>query len=142
MKVILQEDQLDNRLEHLEYKLEPNKEKPMSDQPKVTTGYKTADPVPVASVSSRTNQYDKAVAAAKKIFEEKNAQYGDSITATGVLGASVELVGTSARLRQMVIKDSTHGEAHREAVIDVLKDQINYAVIALMMLSESNWDGK
>jgi len=114
----------------------------MTNQPASTAGYKSPDPKPIASDSSRTEQYDKVVAAAKKLFEEKNAQYGDSITATGLLGASVELVGTGARLRQMVIKDATHGEAHRQAVIDVLKDQVNYAIIGLIMLSEGNWDGE
>ncbi|KKN66958.1 hypothetical protein LCGC14_0466380 [marine sediment metagenome] len=90
---------------------------------------------------ARSNQFNKACASGKKIFVQRNEEYGDTITVTGVLGASVELIGVSARLRPLVLKDPGHGKNNREALINVFKDLHNYANIALMMLAADNWDG-
>lgn len=91
---------------------------------------------------ARSNQFDRVCVASKKIFTQRNEQYGDTITVTGVLGAAVELIGTSARLRPLVLKDPEHGKNNRDALIDVLKDIHNYANIGLIMLAADNWDGE
>lgn len=102
----------------------------------------TANPSTPADPAPRTVQFQKACRAGEKIFVEKNAQYGDTITATGVLGASVELIGTSARLKQLVLKSGDGGEAAKKELVDILKDIHNYANIALLMLAENNWTGE
>lgn len=92
--------------------------------------------------TARTAQFQKACKAGEKIFVERNAQYGDAVVATGVLGASVELVGTSSRLKQLVLKSGDGGEAAKKELVDIFKDLHNYANIGLMMLAENNWTGE
>jgi hypothetical protein len=92
-------------------------------------------------LNTRNEQFEKACGSSQKLFAEKNEQYGDSITTTGVLGAGVELVGLAARVKKLVVKAGDGGEANRDALIDILKDIHNYANIALLMLAEDNWTG-
>ena len=93
-------------------------------------------------VSPRVEMFEKVCESCEQLFEKKNAEYGDSITATGVLGASVELVGTVARLKKLVLQDPGNGKANISALADIFKDIHNYANIALMMMKEDNWSGK
>jgi hypothetical protein len=93
----------------------------------------TADRLPV---------YDKACAASRAVFVERNQQYGDSISSTGVLGATVELIGNTARLKQLVLKAQDAGASNQDQIIEIAKDLHNYADILLMMIAEDNWKGK
>jgi len=104
-------------------------------------------PAPVPSTeksatnTDRLKQFDKVCAAGRKIFEEKNAQYGDSFARTGVLGATVTMIGDVDRLRQMVLKSPDFGKSQQSSIVEVLKDVHNYANMALLLLAEGNWDG-
>jgi hypothetical protein len=77
----------------------------------------------------------------EKVFAVKNQQYGNAIHATGVVGASVELLGCVARLSQLVLKSKDLGKSEKEAVLNVFVDAHNYAVIGIMMLKDDNWTG-
>lgn len=90
---------------------------------------------------ARLKQFDKVCVAGRKIFVEKNAKYGDSFARTGVLGATVTMIGDVDRLRQMVLKSSDFGAGQQADVVAVLKDVHNYANMALLMIAEGNWDG-
>lgn len=112
------------------------------ETPKQSTASVTT-PAPSAPVGNdRLTQFKKVCAAGEAVFIDRNAQYGDAIKATGVLGASVELIGTSARLRQLVLKSGDGGESNKKDLVEVFKDLHNYANIALMMLAENNWTGE
>lgn len=73
---------------------------------------------------------------------ERNEQYGNAVEWTGVLGAAVECVGMTARLVQLVIRNSKHGRQDPKAVHNALLDIHNYSVIGLKMLSDENWEGR
>jgi len=90
----------------------------------------------------RSILFRKICDACQKLFEEKNAKYGDSIVYTGVLGATVELVGCVGRLRKLVLHSANAGQSEFEVLLDVLKDTLNYANIAMQMMQEENWKGK
>ena len=77
-----------------------------------------------------------------ELFKYKNRQYGNSIEATGVLGAVVEIIGAVARLPAMVIRNPTFGQNRGTKLVDVLRDIHNYATIALVMIEKDNWSGK
>ena len=76
------------------------------------------------------------------LFDEKQQQYGNTIHKTGLLGATVELIGAVARLPIMVLRNPTHGRDVQKKLRDVLMDIHNYAVIGLVMLDGDNWEGK
>lgn len=86
--------------------------------------------------------FDRQCDLATGVFEVKNRQYGNAIETTGVLGASIELIGVSARLRPMVVQAPDHGRSQEEALRDILQDIHNYATIALMLMEQDNWEGK
>lgn len=94
------------------------------------------------TMNPRVSTFQKVCASCKDVFAAKNDQYGDSISATGVLGASVELIGTVARLKKLVLQAPDAGEGNVQALADIFKDIHNYANIALMMMNEGNWRGK
>lgn len=79
---------------------------------------------------------------ARKLFVRKNAEYGNSIEDTGVLGSAVALTGDVGRLRVMVIQSTDNGRTARYNVRDKLQDIIVQAAIGIMMLDEDNWNGK
>ena len=87
----------------------------------------------------RSEQFDDIVAVAKELFLEKNKQYADSITRTGLLGAVVSVAGISARLEHMVLGSSDAGKSQEEAIKDIIKDLLNYAAIAGIKIMEDNW---
>ena len=95
---------------------------------------------------ARLEQFNNACIEAHIIFEHRNKMYGDAITATGVLGATVELVGNIARLYQLVTKaiscEPAFSSSEKTAVIDTLIDIHNYANIARLMLNENNIQGE
>ena len=82
------------------------------------------------------------MAEALELFGSKNRQYGNAIDETGLLGATVELVGITARLKQLVIRDSLHGRQESDKIRPVLLDAINYAAIAIYQLDRHNWEGR
>ena len=92
---------------------------------------------------TRVGTFDRVCESSREVFVQKNEEYGDSIVATGVLGASVELVGTSARLKKLAIR-ATDEEIlkNTEELVQIFKDLHNYANIALMMLSDENLRGR
>lgn len=77
-----------------------------------------------------------------EIFVQKNKGYGDSISETGVIGAVTEICAKTARLRELVLRNSEHGAQDIRAVLDSLVDLHNYSNIGVMMLEEGNWVGK
>jgi hypothetical protein len=123
-----------------------NKEEPkMSEQPAYPPTERVS-PVDRRSVAMdedpRSVLYKKICEVCLKLFEEKNEQYGDSIVYTGVLGATVELIGCVGRLKKLVIQSPDAGKKDLEVLVDVLKDTLNYANIALQMIQEDNWRGR
>ena len=99
--------------------------------------------------SHRDHQFSDVCSQAFEIFREKNRQYNDAISRTGLLGACVEIVGVAARLEPLVIKDAffeqsfTHPDNPSKAsILNSLHDLHNYATIALMMIEDENWRGR
>lgn len=78
----------------------------------------------------------------RAVLVKKNEQYGNSIEATGLLGAAVECVGMTARLVQLVLRDSRHGRQDPKAVHNAFLDIHNYSVIGLKMLDDGNFEGR
>lgn len=79
-----------------------------------------------------------------QIFEIKNKQYDNTIIRTGVLGASIELIGVVARLRPLVLKMKRKRRLTPKniaSIKNVSVDTHNYANILRMMLEDRNWDG-
>lgn len=76
------------------------------------------------------------------LFEDKNLEYGNAIVQTGVVGATVELIGAVARLKQLVLKAPDHGRTNVTSIINVARDAHNYANILLLMLDSDNWTGE
>jgi hypothetical protein len=91
----------------------------------------------------RMYQWDQITKDARELFNRKNREYEDTIHTTGVLGAAVELIGVSARLRPMILHRADHGWGVKDALKkNIFVDILIYAVIALIMLQEDNWSGK
>lgn len=76
------------------------------------------------------------------LYIRKNQQYGNSIEETGVIGAVVEIVAKTARLRELVIHHSGAGAQAPDVTRDNLQDLLNYAAIGLLMLDKGNWRGR
>jgi hypothetical protein len=94
-------------------------------------------------MDERRMHFNMECGRATAVFVKKNQEYGDAIVETGVLGASVELVGAIARLRQMVLSTGDGGKgADPKSLRNLFVDVHNYANIALMMMEEENWLGK
>lgn len=79
-----------------------------------------------------------------KTFTEKNAQYGDAVEETGLLGATIELIGCVARLRKLVLEVGgvPESEEDKRAIANALEDAHNYANIGIQMLYTKNWRGR
>lgn len=88
---------------------------------------------------TRDAQYDDIVAVAKELFLEKNEQYKDSISRTGLIGSVVSIIGISARLEHLVLGSLDAGKSEEEAIKDIIKDLLNYSVISGMMIMDDNW---
>ena len=91
------------------------------------------------TTGTREAQYDDVVAVAKELFLERNESYGDSIVRTGLLGAIVSVAGISARLEKMVLGSPDAGKSQEELIKDDIKDLLNYAAIAGIMIMDDNW---
>jgi hypothetical protein len=91
---------------------------------------------------ARLQVFDAACSAGREIFVVKDAKYDSATIATGVDGAVVEIIGISSRLRKMVHKAPDRGASQAAEILEILKDLHNYACIAMMELSDNNWDGK
>lgn len=96
----------------------------------------------------RDGQFMTSCQAALSIFKEKNRQYNDAISRTGLLGASVEIVGVAARLEPLIINNKNFEEKLKEdpkfkaSVLNAIADLHNYSVIAKMMIEDENWRGE
>lgn len=86
-------------------------------------------------------RFHNTCAQCEELFAEKNELYGNSIVETGVLGAVVELVGITARLKKIVLRSADAGEGEADKLQDILMDAHNYSGIALMMLNDGNFRG-
>lgn len=93
-------------------------------------------------MSDQVKKFQEECVTATELFAEKNRLYGNAIVETGVLGAVVELVGITARLKQMVIRSSDAGASQADKLEDILMDAHNYVNIARMMLREGNYRGR
>ena len=76
------------------------------------------------------------------LYIRKNQQYGNSIEETGVIGAVVEIVAKTARLRELVLHHHGAGSQAPDVTRDNLQDLLNYAAIGLLMLDKSNYRGR
>ena len=76
---------------------------------------------------------------ALEIFGKKNREYGNTIKATGVLGAVTEIVGVAGRLIRLVLVDNTNDVVNTR---DKLMDGLIYCAIGLMMLDDENYKGE
>lgn len=79
---------------------------------------------------------------AKKLFKEKNAQYGNAFESYGVLGVVCEILGAVHRLPQLVLWQPDHGRSRKELIREILQDIHNFSVMAIMVLDKDNWDGR
>jgi hypothetical protein len=95
----------------------------------------------ISSYEAVVAEFDLLCETSQELFREKNRQYGNAIVTTGVLGASIELIGAVARLRELVLKDQKHGATNIALLVDVFMDIHNYSNIAMIMLRDNNWDG-
>ena len=88
------------------------------------------------------DRFQSACWAGFNVFLERNRVYGDAFIDTGVLGASIELIGNISRLRELVLrKTGVEDPNHRSVLKDVFIDIHNFANFGLMMLEEDNWNG-
>lgn len=97
-----------------------------------------SQPVPQERIAT----FDRACQAGKAIFLERDAEYGGATADTGVLGCAVEIVGSAAKIKKLVIKNQTYGSDKRAELINALNDLHNFANLALIELSNDNWSGK
>lgn len=96
----------------------------------------------MTTTQERLVDFDAGCAAGRALFEDKNTSYGDSIRFGGVLAACYEIVGAAMRLPKMVFFAPDHGRSKTAELYDILLDIHNYALIALMLMKEDNWEGK
>ena len=89
------------------------------------------------------DEFDAIAAQLRTMFLYKSSseQYGTAFRTTGVLGAVVALSGDVARLQNLVLRNSGHGRHAADNVRDKFIDVAVQAIIGLMMLQESNWEG-
>ena len=96
----------------------------------------------------RDIQFLKFCNDSNDIFRIKNRQYNDAISRTGLLGASVEIIGVAARLEPLIVNNKDFDTqildlpSFRESVMNALHDLHNYSNIALIMLEDGNWRGE
>jgi len=77
------------------------------------------------------------------LFVRKNREHGDAILETGVLGASVELIGAIARLRTHVLNATPEERIKSTDALDnIFRDIGIYSMIALAMMELGNWTGQ
>ncbi|MCG8620171.1 MAG: hypothetical protein MI802_28455 [Desulfobacterales bacterium] len=89
----------------------------------------------------RDEQFSRMCEEGTKIFRRKNRQYADAIATTGVLGASVEILGVASRLKPLVLHSPSHGRNEKAAILNVANDLHNFANILAMMVEDDNWEG-
>jgi hypothetical protein len=92
-----------------------------------------------------TTQVSRFAEQCKKgilLFAAKNEQYGNDFEKYGLLGVTCEILGALSRLPTMVLWSSDHGASQKEKLIDIFTDIHNYANMALMCISDDNWDGR
>lgn len=102
----------------------------------------TADPDLDEALASRVKQFKAVLRSAIQMFADKGIVYGDTTPETGVLGAVVELIGNTARLKRLVLRSPDLGLDEYAAVEDTLLDILIYAAIGLIHLDLDNWKGK
>lgn len=105
----------------------------------------------------RIAQHEAAWQLARGLFIVKNRQYGDAISANGVIGSAIELAGISGRLHEIMVHgaitcieelrdrepDTILTREKRNAILfDKFIDAINYGIIGLIMMRENNFTGK
>jgi hypothetical protein len=93
-------------------------------------------------MTTPNEEFREKCSECQEVFDIKNAEYGNAIEETGLLGASVEIIGGAARLKELVLRDPEKGANNIKSLRNVLTDLHNYAGIALMMIDKGNWHGK
>jgi hypothetical protein len=85
----------------------------------------------------------EATGMAYRVFQKKNEEYGDTVEQTGLLGASVEIIGGAARLQQLVLDspDQVRFQHRKASILNVLVDLLNYAAIGMYMAQNNNLQG-
>lgn len=99
----------------------------------------------VQSISSRREEQHLAITAeARELALRKNKEYGDAISTSGMAGCSIELIGTSHRVWELVqgaIRTGYMSPEFKQQIHDKALDSINYSVWLLAFLGEENLAG-
>ena len=83
----------------------------------------------------RVQQLEKIQQECKKIFEKKNADYGDSFAQHGTVGVLVRISDKMSRFTN-ISKKGLNISVSDETLKDTLMDLHNYAAMALMCMED------
>ena len=84
----------------------------------------------------RVQQLEKIQQECKKIFEKKNADYGDSFARHGTVGVLVRISDKLSRFTN-ISKKGLDISVSDETLKDTLMDLHNYAAMALMCMEDN-----
>jgi hypothetical protein len=84
----------------------------------------------------RVQQLEKIQQECKKIFEKKNADYGDSFAQHGTVGVLVRISDKLSRFTN-ISKKGLNISVSDETLKDTLMDLHNYAAMALMCMEDN-----
>jgi len=84
---------------------------------------------------SRVEQFVKVQEEGKKLFEQKNQDYGDAFSDYGVVGVLVRMGDKIKRLQS--ITSNGINVVKNESLRDTLIDLHNYAGMAIMLMDEN-----
>lgn len=82
------------------------------------------------------NKYEEIQEKTLKIFEKKNADYGDAFAIYGTIGVLVRMGDKFLRIQSLIKKTDYKGNVIDESINDTLLDLVNYAAMAVMLLDE------
>lgn len=85
----------------------------------------------------RVQQLEKIQQECKKIFEKKNADYGDSFAQHGTVGVLVRISDKLSRFTN-ISKKGLNISVSDETLKDTLMDLHNYAAMALMCMEDNH----
>ena len=82
------------------------------------------------------NKYEEIQDKTLKIFEKKNADYGDSFVIYGTIGVLIRMGDKFLRIQSLIKNPDYNGNVIDESIKDTLLDLVNYAAMAVMLLDE------
>lgn len=94
--------------------------------------------------NSRQGRHREVLDRLHRIYQRKNALYGDSTTDTfkkfGALSYAVRLNDKLRRFQSLVIDKDGYEGTDDESMVDTLLDMANYAVLAIIDIEEHAFD--